>query len=279
MRVWAWVRAPAGCHVACTVGCVRRGNKARDILEACTSTAASLAVVGDDCSRCAPGFLPTTPTGCARETPARLAKVQCSSTASEGSPSASPSASSVPQPSVSASASPSAAAGGGGGGGGNGSVGGPMPKDYGVANLTLLWEATRDGAVCLDGSPPGYYYRPGSCVGAARPVPPRPPHPPPHTPCHRWKPCTGTRETALCRTPPFMHATLLTAVRAHAAPSLLRAHCACHNLCCGCSSACRLGHRCYQVACVPPGANVPLHEDRHPCHCASPPPPHTHTHT
>ena len=29
------------------------------------------------------------------------------------------------------------------------------------ANLVLLKDAVKDGAVCLDGSPPGYYYRKG----------------------------------------------------------------------------------------------------------------------
>ena len=30
------------------------------------------------------------------------------------------------------------------------------------AVLTLLKDAVSEGAVCLDGSPPGYYFRPGN---------------------------------------------------------------------------------------------------------------------
>ena len=36
--------------------------------------------------------------------------------------------------------------------------------DAGEANLVLLEDAVNTGAVCLDGSPPGYYFRPGKLI-------------------------------------------------------------------------------------------------------------------
>ena len=37
-----------------------------------------------------------------------------------------------------------------------------LRASHGVANLVLLSDAVTDGAVCLDGSPSAYYFRPGS---------------------------------------------------------------------------------------------------------------------
>ena len=39
-------------------------------------------------------------------------------------------------------------------------------SDAAEANLVLLEDAVSTGAVCLDGSPPGYYFRPGSPCSA-----------------------------------------------------------------------------------------------------------------
>uniref|UniRef100_A0A7S2Z2W9 Pectin acetylesterase n=1 Tax=Chloropicon laureae TaxID=464258 RepID=A0A7S2Z2W9_9CHLO len=47
-------------------------------------------------------------------------------------------------------------------------LGGLSPADgYAGLNLELLSDAPKHGAACLDGSPPGYYFRPGSGSGAS----------------------------------------------------------------------------------------------------------------